>query len=61
MAGKFGAPPIAWYQEIDGGRVFYTALGHTVEDFSDPLFLGHLAGGIDWAAGSAARASQAAR
>lgn len=43
--------PMAWYQEFDGGRSFYTALGHTDESFSDPLFLNHLWGGIQYASG----------
>lgn len=38
--------PIAWSQEYDGGRMFYTGLGHTVEAYSDDLFLTHLLGGI---------------
>lgn len=46
--GKFH--PIAWYHEYDGGRSFYTALGHTAADYSDPLFLEHVYGGIYWAA-----------
>lgn len=46
--GKFH--PIAWYQNYDGGRSFYTALGHTAADYSDPLFLEHVYGGIYWAA-----------
>jgi len=43
--------PVAWYHAYQGGRAFYTALGHTPESFSDPVFLGHLLGGIQWAAG----------
>lgn len=43
--------PMAWYHEFDGGRAFYTALGHTNETFSDPLFLSHLAGGINYVLG----------
>jgi type 1 glutamine amidotransferase len=46
-----GDHPIAWSHEFDGGRVFYTGLGHTPESFSDPLYLAHLNGGIDWAGG----------
>ncbi len=42
--------PIAWYHEYDGGRSFYTALGHMPGDFSDPAFLNHLYAGIFWAA-----------
>ncbi|MCF2506430.1 ThuA domain-containing protein [Dyadobacter sp. CY107] len=43
--------PMAWYQEFDGGRSFYTAMGHTDETFSDPLFLNHLYAGIKYTAG----------
>jgi cytochrome c len=43
--------PISWYQEFDGGRSFYTAMGHTDETFSEPLFLNHLLAGIRYAAG----------
>jgi cytochrome c len=42
--------PIAWYHSYQGGRSFYTALGHTQESYSEPLLLEHLASGIDWAA-----------
>lgn len=42
--------PIAWYQEFEGGRSFYTALGHIPESYRDPLFLSHIYGGIYWAA-----------
>jgi len=43
-----GDHPIAWCHEYDGGRAFYTALGHTSESFSDPLFIGQLAGAVAW-------------
>ncbi|MCB0613664.1 MAG: ThuA domain-containing protein [Phaeodactylibacter sp.] len=43
--------PIAWFHEFDGGRAWYTALGHTEATFSEPLFLEHLWGGIRYAAG----------
>ena len=50
--GKNGADhPISWYQEFNGGRSFYTAMGHTDETFSEPLFLNHLWAGIKYAAG----------
>lgn len=42
--------PIAWYHEFDGGRSFYTALGHLPTNFSDPDFLNHIYAGIRWAA-----------
>jgi len=41
--------PVAWCHEFDGGRQWFTALGHSIEDYSDPLFLKHLLGGILWA------------
>ena len=43
--------PIAWYHEFDGGRAFYTGLGHTIESFSDADFRQHIWGGISYAAG----------
>jgi len=43
-----GDHPIAWRHEHDGGRAFYTALGHTSESYSDAAFMGHVAGGIAW-------------
>lgn len=41
--------PLAWYHTYDGGRQWFTALGHSISDYSDPLFLEHLLGGIMWA------------
>lgn len=42
--------PAAWYHEFEGGRVFYTALGHTSECYTtDENFLKHLMGGIKYA------------
>jgi type 1 glutamine amidotransferase len=43
--------PIAWYQYFDGGRAFYTALGHTEASWDEAAFVTHVAGGIDWALG----------
>lgn len=42
--------PLAWCHEFEGGRSFYTALGHKKEYYSDPNYVKHLAGGIRWAA-----------
>ena len=42
--------PMAWYQEYDGGRSFYTALGHLSATYKDPTFMHHIYGGIYWAA-----------
>lgn len=41
-----GDHPISWCQEFEGGRVWYTAMGHTDETYTEPLFLSHLLGGI---------------
>ena len=46
--GKFH--PVAWYHDYDGGRSFYTALGHIPSAYSDPAFLNHVHAGIRWAA-----------
>ncbi|MEV8376233.1 ThuA domain-containing protein [Kribbella sp. NPDC056861] len=43
--------PIAWCQDYDGGRAWYTGMGHTIESFADPTFRKHLLGGIKTAAG----------
>lgn len=46
--------PIAWCHTFEGGRSWYTALGHDASAFRDePLFQQHLLGGIEWAAGAA--------
>ena len=52
--GGMGADhPIAWCQDIDGGRSWYTAMGHTAESYAEPLFQLHLLGGIESVAGVA--------
>jgi len=43
-----GRRPIAWCREVGKGRSFYSGGGHTKESFSDPQFLKHLEGGIEW-------------
>ncbi len=43
--------PIAWYHDFDGGRSFYTGMGHTNESYADPLFLDHVYQGILYAMG----------
>lgn len=46
--------PIAWCHVFEGGRSWYTGMGHASSAFTDePLFLQHLRGGIEWAAGAA--------
>ena len=43
--------PMAWYHQYDGGRAFYTELGHTKESFSEANYLKHILGGIQYAIG----------
>ncbi|MBP2325019.1 PKD repeat protein/glucose/arabinose dehydrogenase [Kibdelosporangium banguiense] len=43
--------PITWCQDYDGGRSWYTGLGHTKESYTEPNFLHQLLGGIQTAAG----------
>jgi len=43
--------PMTWTRKVEGGRVFYTAMGHTTENYSEPWFLDQLAGGLDWVLG----------
>lgn len=52
---RFGkAMPLAWYHTYDGGREFYTALGHNIPQYKDPLLTKHILGGILWAMGEKA-------
>ena len=44
--------PMAWYHDYDGGRGFYTALGHDNKSFEDPLYLQHILGAIKYAMGA---------
>ena len=46
--------PMSWYHDFDGGRAFYTALGHTPESYADSVYLQHLLGGIQYAMGDGA-------
>ncbi|MCC6279012.1 MAG: ThuA domain-containing protein, partial [Saprospiraceae bacterium] len=54
--GTNGNPhPMSWYHEYDGGRSFYTALGHTNESYAEPDFMKHVLGGIRYAIGKQKR------
>jgi type 1 glutamine amidotransferase len=46
-----GNHPMAWYHDYEGGKAFYTEMGHTRESFAEPLYLQHILGGIEWAMG----------
>ena len=47
-----GDHPWAWYHDFDGGRSFYTGMGHTDESWVEPEFLAHLTTGIKYAIGN---------
>lgn len=52
QGGNMGAyHPISWRQEYDGGRSFFTAMGHIAESYKEPAFLQHLAGALKYAVG----------
>ena len=58
--GAMGADhPIAWCHEMEGGRSWYTAMGHTQESYAEPLFRLHLLGGIESAAALAGNCKSA--
>ena len=40
--------PIAWAHEKFCGRSMYTGIGHTAEQFSDPVYLEHIARSVEW-------------
>jgi cytochrome c len=44
--------PMSWYHDFDGGRAWYTNMGHTEATYTEPLFLQHLLGGIRYAMGT---------
>jgi cytochrome c len=53
QGGENGANhPMSWYHEFDGGRAWYTNMGHTEATYAEPLFIKHLAGGIKYAMGT---------
>jgi cytochrome c len=54
QGGAMGSDhPIAWCHPFEGGRSWYTGMGHTPESYADPPFRAHLGGGLAWAAGTA--------
>lgn len=52
QGGKMGKfHPIAWFHEFDGGRSFYTGLGHTDESYDSDKFQKHILGGLFYVLG----------
>ncbi len=47
--------PIMWCHEFEGGRAWYTGMGHTQESYKDPVYLKMLGEGIEWACGKSKR------
>jgi len=47
--------PIAWWQQFDGGREIYIALGHDKADYQNPMFTGLLRQALLWAMGKSSR------
>ena len=43
--------PISWCKNYDGGRMWYTGMGHTENSFLEPAFLQHILGGLEVASG----------
>ena len=43
--------PSVWWHEYDGGRAFYTSLGHEKEDYEKEDLKKHILGAIEWAIG----------
>ena len=43
--------PVAWLHTNDGGRFFYTELGHDIRSLETPFGRQHITEGIRWAAG----------
>ena len=47
--------PMSWYHHFEGGRAFYTAMGHTSESYSEPKFIAHITDGLKFAIGNNAK------
>lgn len=43
--------PMVWYHDYDGGRSFYTAMGHTKQTYAEPIFINTLWAGLHWVMG----------
>jgi len=51
-AQVMGTHPIIWTRCVGKGRVFFSALGHKAETYSEPLHLKMIDNAIDWASQS---------
>jgi len=53
LGSPVAASTTCWCHPYDGGRAFYTAIGHSASAYSEPLVLAHILGGIEETAGVA--------
>jgi len=53
-----GTVPLAWTITTRHRRVFFTALGHAKESYSNPLLVKHILGGVLWAMGAKGASSR---
>ena len=58
---RMGDHPIAWTNCIGKGRMFYSAIGHRPETYSEPHYVALLEAAIDWAAVSGKKACRAGK
>ncbi|MGD9418417.1 MAG: ThuA domain-containing protein [Verrucomicrobiota bacterium JB025] len=54
-----GDHPFVWCHEYDGGRSFFTSLGHTREIYRNPRFEKLIEGAVLWAGGGSAAGAEA--
>ncbi|MGK5440363.1 ThuA domain-containing protein [Micromonospora sp. URMC 105] len=43
--------PVSWCRDYDGGRSFYTGMGHTEDSYGEDEFSAHLSGALRWTTG----------
>nr|WP_221381696.1 ThuA domain-containing protein [Actinoplanes polyasparticus] len=43
--------PVSWCRDYDGGRSFYTGMGHTEGSYGEDAFRKHLTGALGWTSG----------
>lgn len=51
--------PVSWCRDFEGGRSFYTGMGHTEGSYGETAFRRHLTGALKWTAGVARADCQA--
>jgi type 1 glutamine amidotransferase len=43
--------PVSWCRDYEGGRSFYTGMGHTTDSYDEAEFRRHLSGALRWTSG----------